>query len=120
MQVPVRPCCAVPDQQIVEIVVRLTVCLQHIYTVRIRYNRLKSSQKFQSCWQDTLLDYEEYSTVRQNPSSCQAVLHSACVAVPGSSGSTIKLLIVGFRKLLRLLSVTNETILDVLWGGVLI
>ena len=26
----------------------------------------------------------------------------------------------GFRKLLRLLSWTNETILDVLWGGMLI
>ena len=25
----------------------------------------------------------------------------------------------GFRKLLRLLSGTNETILDVLWGGVI-
>ena len=27
--------------------------------------------------------------------------------------------IIGFRKLLRLLSGTNETILDVLWGGVI-
>ena len=26
---------------------------------------------------------------------------------------------IGFRKLLRLLSGTNETILDVLWGGVI-
>ena len=37
----------------------------------------------------------------------------------GELRKLLRLLRLGLRKLLRLLSGTNETILDVLWGGVI-
>ena len=45
-------------------------------------------------------------------------IHSACAAVLVCDLDAECR--IGFRKLLRLLSGTNETILDVLWGGVIV